>query len=186
MTALRIWDDAQDLLNVATAALDTLPGEDGQLAGAPLRRYLSDGLPSYDCPSMLNVYVATLGEYPAGPVPAVARVKYNRINTVQLVLTCIRCRPEMMMRPDPAPTWALNLAAKQHMADGWVLWNGVWRAIVAGQLFSKCDGVDIVGSVADDPSGGASGWVFRMAPITGGYDPIPNYVAVTTELATKP
>lgn len=175
--ALRLWDDAQALLDVATASLDSLPVEDSALAGAPLRRFISDGQPAYDCPAMLSVHVATLGEYPTPVSPTLARVSHNRINSVQYVLTCIRCRPDVLQKPDPAPTWALNKAARQHLADGWALWNGVWRAIVNEQLFVKCDGVEVVGAVADDPNGGASGWVFRVEPITGGYDPIPDYVA---------
>jgi hypothetical protein len=180
VSGLTLWDEAQALLDVATAALDTLPDEDASLAGAPLRRYINDGLPSYDCPAMLTVHVSTIGEFPIGTIPPQERVKWYRLNSVQFVLTCIRCRPDALNQAQPAPVQFHNKAGRQHLADGWAIWNGVWRAINREQLFSKCDGVEIVGAVADDPNGGASGWVFRFSPIIGGYDPIPDYVAPTS------
>ena len=181
MTGLALWTDAQALMDVCVAALDSLPDDDAALLGAPDRQLFTDGLPQYSGCDQISIFVTASGELPTttgnvSPSPSLNRVRFGRVNVPSYAISAVRCRPTALSdQEEPSPA-AYAIAAKQHMADVWALWNGIYRAFVNGMLFSKCDGITMEVAVADDPSGGVSGWVLIVTVPTDGYDPIPDYV----------
>jgi len=159
---------AVELLDACVESLDTIPTFNPGLAGAPERRFVSPGLPVWDCCEMLTVHVDGLSESATSPAGLAQgrRQVYSRINLVSLVVTMSRCIPviggtQLDAIPEPDD---LQSAAEQLNADGWALWNHLFNMIRNEELFEKCLEIFWDGMRAVVPSGGCAGWttVFRV------------------------
>lgn len=165
---------ALDFLNVAAAALDTIPTFDGldTLLGAPARRYLSPGKPVPDC-DQLTVHVARVAEDATPPtgLGAGTRQKQDfRVNLVTLVVTLYRCVPKIGSDLKAPKTEAQEAADAQLNADGWALWNTVWNKLRAGTLRPRCSQVYMDSLTALENSGGYGGWALTIRAQVEGYE----------------
>lgn len=176
--ALDAWEIATDVLTAACAALDTLPDVDATLTGCPARAYVSPGLPAIDC-DQLTVHLPSmfeagtdLGEGPPELSMAI-RTRAQRVNIVTLRVMLARClpKPSSGARIRWPSLDQLELAAKQHAADGWVLWNGLYRAAKEGQLGRPCDAITFAAALPLDPQGGYGGWSLTVQMQLDGFRP---------------
>lgn len=171
---LDLADLAETFLQLCVDALNTLPAQG--LQGAQDRRYVSPGLPVWDCPDMLVVHVQPVVEAdttPGGLDAGRRSARFARINHVGLIATSLRCIPTgsennvgTWVPPDPVE---LGAAARQLNADAWALWNHLFNAVHAEGLLTLCDEVfwDAITPVI--PSGGAAGWLVTARASLGGY-----------------
>jgi hypothetical protein len=166
---------AEELLAAAVDSLDDGAVLSG-LLGAPERRFVSPGIPVWDCCDMLTVDVRAIGELPTGPQGGVGsagkRHIYGRINLATLVTTITRCLPagETVGKRYTPPTIAQQeAAAEQINADGWALWNGILNRLTAGLLWEKCLEVHWETMAAVAPSGGCAGWTLSLRVMLDGY-----------------
>lgn len=168
---------AQALLDNAVLALDTLPSFDATLEGAPDRQFVSPGLPvddfvGSDCCSQIACWVSPVTE--SGTTPATRRSERNAwINQVALTVGVTRCIPTGTSSTvgiyTPPSDDELTEAARQHNADGWVLWNYLHEAVHSEQLLTLCDAVAFDGFIDRIPQGGCSGWQGIIRATLGGY-----------------
>jgi hypothetical protein len=170
---------AHDFLEAMEDALETVPLFDPTLLGPPPRSYVSPGLPVWDCPEQLTVYVTPVVDLDTAPggLGALKRVRVAHVTTVQIIGTITRCVPtgaENQLGNYVMPTEAsLEAAAKQINHDGWALWNHVWSLVHAGQLLTLCQGAIFEGMSAVIPSGGSAGWEIRIRAELDGYEETP-------------
>lgn len=166
---------AVDLLDVAVDALDSIPAFDPGLAGAPDRRYVSPGTPSFDFSGVTNfcegceqltVHIPGVLEFPQG---LDTHKQDARKNLVIFTVTATRCIPVIHNGGFPTPT-EITAAAAQTNADGWALWNHIWNAIRSGELFSICGPVFWDGLRAINPSGGCGGYTLTLRAEVEGYE----------------
>ena len=168
------------LLDVADA-LDTIPDDDPTLEGAPLRQFISPGVPvndfvGRDCCSQIAVWALPTVEADTAPGGLDAGKRAGRhawINHVGLSAAVSRCIPmgesgslELFTPPSAD---VLTEAARQHNADGWALWNHLHNAVHAEHLLTLCDEVAFDGITPAIPAGGCSGWVVAIRANLGGY-----------------
>lgn len=167
---------AQELLEAAIDALDTVPTFAPGLAGAPERSYVSPGLPAFDFTNVedycegcdqVTVHVTAVGESPAGREDT--HKQGSRKNIVQFVVTATRCIPTIQDGRFPTAE-ELSEAAQQTNADGWALWNHIWNLIRADELFSLCGSVSWDGLRAINPSGGCGGYTLTLRADVEGYE----------------
>jgi hypothetical protein len=157
----------QAVLTGAEAALDEIPGFAPGLSGAPERTFVSAGQPSLDCCDQLSVNAATIreGATEPGGLGAGTRHRQNfRINHVGAQVWITRC----LDSNDPIPQIsAIEALAEQVNADGWALWNYLFRS---ADLVSVCDGLFMDALTPLQPSGGCSGWLLSMRLQLAGYE----------------
>jgi len=162
---------ADDLYASAEALLQaciTLLG-----ASAPGTAFVSPGEPIYDCCPMLAVHVGSVveaGTSPGGALDSGHRTRFSRVNVVSLVVSIVRCDVEVASQTLP------NVAAKQGVAmqtyaDGWTLWNGLYRMLADGVLFRNCSERFLDDAVPIDSSGGCVGFRIGLRVSLPGYDP---------------
>lgn len=166
--------DATDLhtlmlavLDASVAALDEIPGFAPGLSGAPERTFVSSGTPALDCCNQLSVNASTIreGQTGTGGLQAGQRHRYNgRINLVGVQVYITRCLSTT--NDIPTPTEQQNLA-EQTNADGWALWNYMFRQ---ADLVALCDGLFMDAITPLNPSGGCSGWLLSMRLQLAGYE----------------
>lgn len=157
---------AEDLLEVAVDALDSIPTFDPGLAGAPDRSYVSPGMPSFDCCDQLTVHIPGVNELPQANN---THQQGARKNIVIFTVTATRCIPSLENGNIPEAA-EITAAAAQTNADGWALWNHIWNAIRSGELFSICGPVSWDGLRAINPSGGCGGYVLTLRAEVEGYE----------------
>ena len=166
---------AEELLEAAVDALDTIPTSAPGLAGAPERSYVSPGTPSFDftgaedlCEGcdQLTVHIPGVNEMPQ----ALDTHKQGaRKNIVVFVVTATRCIPTIQSGHFPSAA-DIQEAAEQVNADGWALWNYIWNLIRSGDLFSLCGPVSWDGLRAINPSGGCGGYTLTLRAEVEGYE----------------
>lgn len=159
-----------ELLAASIEALNTLPGIDVRLEGAPDRAFTSSGQPALDCceDGQLSVNAAAISASPATGQTC----KSGRTNYVGLTVTIGRCIPVGGDQGLPPSSEELDDAAAQTNADAWALWNHLYGLWCAGLLFSMCGGVFWDGMRALQPSGGCGGWVLALRVSLDGYDDV--------------
>lgn len=177
--ALDLFLTAERLLTVCTEALDDQLPPLG-LEGAPERRYVSPGLPAFDCPTQLTVHIPALTEeltVPLSPQPATgSRQKARgRINLVNFVVTIVRCAPGMENSGVFPTVDEEESSAEQVMADGWCLWVTIFRLAMNGDLFGGdvCQVRRMSSSPSLDPMGGTVGWTINLQTELDGYAAVP-------------
>lgn len=175
-TVASLHETAQALLDAATAAVATTVG------GPVAESYLSPGLPAFDrgCDSVIGYAGALNWEAtsPFGAMPSGHRFQYGAwVNLPTLLVTVVRCvhvgaGDGKLYRP-PTPGQSTTDALKI-MEDGWALWNGVAREILAGALFDGvCNDIKFQGLVPLTPQGGLAGWTLQVGVELGGYEVTP-------------
>jgi hypothetical protein len=167
-----LYDLQAELLQVAADLLDQLP------AGAPDRQYVAHGLPAIDC-EQLTVHAYQVGEASTDPADQpLARfrrdVTYPRQTLVFCVITVVRCYPGPTGDSQPPAVADLAAAEQTISADGWVLWNGIPRAIREGELtlwraesFTSWEALQPLG-----PMGELAGWTMGLQTRLDGFDPL--------------
>lgn len=159
---------AEEFLAACEEALDTIPGFDPDLDGAPARSFVAPGQPAADCCPQLTVHVASLLEAPTfGGLSEGTKARSGRINQVQLAMTLFRCADLTKAIP---PQSELEAAGRQVNADGWALWNHLYNMLRAGTLFERCTGVFWEGMRSLPPEGGCVGWFSSVRVNTDGYE----------------
>ena len=164
MAAGDLHDLALDVLDAAAAILQ---GE----SEAAEHIYLSHGPPALDCPDQLTVHITTIGEAATQQTdPLAPGMRKARVNLTGLAVTITRCYPTVDDHGNAPPADELTAASARLNADGWALWNGLWRR--RAELFSTCEAVFFDGLAALDAQGGIAGWVMPIRVELGGYAPV--------------
>lgn len=178
-----LHDLAEDFLQACADSLDTIPGADPDLVGAPARAFVNPGVPVWDCCEQLVVYDPSVGEQatlPSNtPGTTARRHVFGRIPMVRLVATITRCIPQGTVvgktYTPPLPA-LLTAAAAQHHADAWALHNGIFNRLGQGLLAGgRCSEASWEGLEAVTPAGGCGGWTLQIRFQLDGYgyaDPI--------------
>ena len=167
---------SQGLLDACAEALDTIPAWDATLLGAPDRKFVSAGLPVWDCCEQLVVHVVGLveGNTSPGGLASGKRFSTGRINHVILNATMTRCISTGVESSGGAysPPTVANLGADgvQHNADGWALWNHLYNLQSSGLFLNLCDEVFFEGITSAIPAGGCAGWVVAVRAYLAGYN----------------
>jgi hypothetical protein len=169
-----LFDLADELLDVCTEALDSIPTFTGleELLGSPSYRFVADAAPIADCcdDGMLAVHVNAVSDQFARP-PAPASPKANVPN---LIVTVLRCLPLGEVDGDSytAPTAEeVTASARQTLADGWALWNRIYNMIRADQFLTRCQRAEFVGMQSIRPGDGqCGGWQLSFRAELSGYD----------------
>lgn len=163
-----------DLLAASVEALDTIPGYDVSLAGAPERAFVSSGLPTLDCCDQLAVSAIAVNEAPTAPggLGAGRRNVTGRRNLVGLVVTITRCVPGPDEEMNPPTVAELEASAAQTNADAWALWNHLWEMWRADLLFTFCGEVFWDGLRSLPASGGCGGSTLTLRVSLDGYDDV--------------
>ena len=151
-----------EFLDACVDALDTIPGFDPGLGGAPDRRFISPGQSADDCcPDQLTVYALQVNGQEVGPEHS-----YGRYNMPVIQARIVRCIPTEAEAPDPDERTEI---AAQVNADGWALWNSIFNAIRSGDLFTLCGPVIWDGLRSVQPSGLCGGWTLTLRVRLEGY-----------------
>jgi hypothetical protein len=162
------------VLAAATAALDTIPGFDPALEGAPDRTFTGAGQPVFDCCPALSVNASTIREAPTEPLGLAAGTRHRqnfRKNLVAVQVWITRCSANGEAGQPPTVA-ALTAVSEQVNADGWALWNYMWNINRSGSsdpIVSLCDEWYMDSLIPLQPSGGCSGWQLNIRAELAGY-----------------
>lgn len=169
-----LFELAQELLDVCTEALDSVPDFAGldDLEGAPGYRFVSDAAPIPECcdEGMLSVHVNNVTDRFAREAEPGA----PKLNVPSLIVSLLRCVP--MGDGEGAdytpPTAAeIETSARQLLADGWVLWNHIYNAIRAEEFLTRCRRADFVSMQSIRPGDGqCAGWQLAFLAQLDGFD----------------
>lgn len=170
---------ADEILDAAVEALDTIPVSAPGLEGAPGRAFVSPGEGSIDCcdDGQLSVYVSAISDAPLAPGLKQGRLEAGKKIHVAVTLIIARCIPDnrglMVEIADPPLTTDLEAVAAQTYADIWALENclyGMWRS---GELFTLCGEVFFEGA-RPFMEGGCAGWRLTIRFTLDGYECVPS------------
>lgn len=145
--------------------------------GGPIeRRFVSPGLPAWDCCPQLTVHAGGPAEANTAPLAAALDIGHRanvqgRVNLVLLTITVLRCVPVAGDRglelPHPS---AIEQAAAEVNEDVWAIWNHLFTEKRDGRLFGgKCRELMFAGSVSVATSGGCAGWQIPVQVELDGY-----------------
>ena len=154
--------DITTLTDLANLLLDTAGVclED-TVAGAPVLQYIAPAFPAYDCCDALIVSVAALSDESTSPLSPIAstghRTLYGRVTLATLVVTILRCAPQVQ-QDGSVLTADIEAVAAQVQSDGWVLWNCIDCAIRNGVFLDLCSIVHFDRAVAIREQGACVGW----------------------------
>lgn len=163
-----------EVLEAATAALDTIPGFAPALEGAPERTFISAGQPVFDCCPQLSVNAGPIRDAATEPLGLGAGTRHRldfKKNLVTLQIWATRCSATGQNGQPPTEA-AINAVSAQVNADGWALWNYMWNINRAGSsdpIVSLCDGWYMDSLTPLQPSGGCSGWLLSVRAELAGY-----------------
>jgi len=160
----------QEFLDACIEALDTIPVFAPGLGGAPERSYISPGQSVDDCCPQLTVWAGGVGPSPRSPGLITGKsATQGQIIAIPLVARIIRCVDTGTDGSPPDPT-DLQASAEQINADGWALWNHLFNAVKAEELFSICGEVFWDGLRSLTPSGGCGGYNLFLRVELDGYE----------------
>ena len=174
MAAIDLQAVASEYLAACEQAVATAPG------GAITRSYISPGIPSFDCPPELSVFVGGMTEGITKPVapPLALGQRENITGSVNLVpLTCVvtRCIPTVASDGTFPTAAAIEAAAVETNGDLWAIWNVVPALYRAGLIFTRPDAEQLL--LFFDPAaalaigGGVGGWAISILVEIDGYRP---------------
>lgn len=160
MSAAGLIDAANELLGASVAILGP---------AAPTRRFVSIGVPAYDC-DQLTVHCSAFTAAATSPQSAARDTHHRRavLYEATFVVTVLRCyqasaEPSLL---DPEiripPSAALQGVAEQVYGDVWGLWTGLWAAMKAGTLWAG-RGAALGAAVPVDEQGALSGWTIPVS-----------------------
>lgn len=165
-----LYATAQELLAASVEALDTIPGFDSTLDGAPDRQLIAFAQPVLDCCDQLAVSVVQVLDAPTQSGLAAGRKITMKLNHVFLAVTISRCYPVADSKGNPPSIAEVQGATEQLDADGWALWNHLYCLWTSGDLFTFCDEVFWDSLRPLGPSGGCAGWVLGIHMSLDGYN----------------
>jgi hypothetical protein len=171
-----LYELASDVRDAAVQILDSIPGDDPQLQGAPTEQRLVLGEPVWDCCDLLAVWVPRITEQatsPSSPSGVIGRRHVNgRVPLVSVQIGVTRCQPKGETRGKtyvPPTAAELELAGRQGYADAWALYNGLFNRQAQGLLTDVCDEMTWDGVEAYLPEGGCAGWRIDLRFQLDGY-----------------
>lgn len=168
-----LYDLAAELRDVCVEALDSIPLFAGleDLLGAPTIQYVSPSAPAAECcdgevPGMLAVHVNNITDQLArtgdGGAP--------KLNVPSLIVTATRCVQIVDESGALLDTAELEAQARQHMADGWALWNHIYNLIRAEEFLTRCQRIAFQAMIPIPADGGCGGWQLNFLPQLDGYE----------------
>lgn len=164
-TITSLYDAGAQLLAACVDALDLTP------AGAPARRYVSDGPVAFDC-EQVTVEFTNIGQGDtaplAPPLQPGRRALIASLGIIGMQVIATRCVPILEKNAKAPAVAKITLSAEKVAADGWALWNHLHQAIHDGTLFPGCQGVIIQPALPINTSGGIGGWILNLrVPLDG-------------------
>ena len=166
-----LYGAAAELLGAAIEALDTIPLCDSSLDGAPVRAFVSPGVPAIDCCPQLTTHVVQVRDAPfAGGGLSEGRKLAASVTHVYLTVTIQRCVHMPDQDGNPPLEADMEGDARQMDADAWALWNHIWFLWRSGALFTICDEMFMDGLRLLGPSGGCGGWTLDIHISLSGYE----------------
>lgn len=169
-----LYADAQELLAASAASLDTIPGFDPTLNGAPTRQLIAFAQPVLDCCEQLAVSVVQVQDAPTATGLPAGRQVAAKLNHVFLAVTISRCYPVADNKGNPPSVADIQEHTRQLDADGWALWNHLYCLWTSGDLFTFCGEVFWDSLRPLGPSGGCAGWVLGIHKTLDGYCDVPS------------
>ena len=172
-----LWALADELLDVCTEALDSIPLSPdpaylADLLGAPEYRFVSDAAPIADCcdDGMLAVHVNSIADQFA----RAGQPQAPKANVPNLIVSVLRCLPLGDGEGDsytPPSADEMRDSSRQVLADGWALWNHIYNLIRAGQFLNHCQRAEFAGMQSIRPGDGqCGGWQLSFRAELGGYE----------------
>lgn len=172
MAATDLYDLLNEYLGACHAALADTPG--GQID----RRYVSPGIPAWDCPEQLTVHAGGPAEadtLPSAPVLVQGRRSdvTAAVNLIAMTATVLRCVPVSQKNGQPPAAAALDAAARETTSDVWAIWNHLRSRVRAKSIFLTASG-DVRELILDPAAavltqGGAAGWQIQIRVALDGY-----------------
>lgn len=168
-------DVAAEYLEICNVALADTPG--GQLD----RRYVSVGLPAFDCcdPGQLTVHVGGALEADTAPVAPALQAGHRIqttgvVNMIVLTATVIRCVPVASTDGKNVPTIVqLSAASEKIDADLWAIWNHLVHGKRTGVYFAPNERELVLEpAFAINTQGGCGGWQIPIRVQLSGYQPV--------------
>lgn len=172
-----LWVAADELLDVCTEALDTIPTADGpswlaDLAGAPEYRYVSDAAPLPNCcdDGLLVVHVNNITDR----FSREAAPQAPKLNVPSHIVTLLRCVPMGVLNGEdwiPPTVEQQTASSQQTLADAWALWNHIYNLIRAELFLTWCNRADFVSMQSIRPADTAcAGWQLAFLMQVDGYE----------------
>lgn len=172
MAAADLYDLCKALLDASAEAVALSPG------GEIDRRFVSPGLPAFDCCPQLTVHAGgpqwgdTAPLQP--PLQPGHRVDEGRaLNLVTVTVTVIRCVPGLEEQGQTVrlPTAAsLDESSKATLGDCWAIWNHLYTRKLDLTLFPpRTREMFFDPAVPVSIAGGCAGWMLQFRVQLGGY-----------------
>jgi len=168
-----LYELCEELLDFCAEALDTIPDfpDPAWLAdmdGAPSNRFVSPGPPLRECcdDGQLTVHVQPITDrlHRSNANPG-----SEKVNLPTLIVTLLRCVSIVTEEGEVETPAVQTEFAKQHMADGWALWNHIYNLIRAEQFLTLCQAADFVAMVPVPVEGMCGGWQLNFQVELEGY-----------------
>lgn len=179
MSAADLKGIADDILDAAIQALDTIPVSAPGLEGAPERAFVSPAEGSIDCcdDGQLTVFIDSIADAPLAPGLGQGRLQAGKKIHVAAVVTIARCVPDnrglMVEIADPPLAADLEAIATQTYADIWALENCLYGLWQSGDLFTLCGEV-FFERARPFLEGGCAGWRLIVRFTLDGYQCVPS------------
>lgn len=168
-----LYDLAAELRDICAEALDSIPEHPGMddLDGAPAYAFVSDAAPIPECcdDGMLAVHVNNVTDRFA----RAAEPSAPKLNVPSLIVSLLRCVPVGTGEGDhyePPTVDEIQTSARQTLADGWALWNGIYSAIEQEVFLTRCRRAEFVSMQSVRPGEGqCAGWQLAFLVQLDGY-----------------
>lgn len=152
----RLYGVARQVLDLVAAALDATP------AGAPDRRYVSDGpLVAWDCEQLVVAVEGTVSHDGDLMVETPGPVNCLVMRAATLGVWIVRCAPTVEDDGTPPPADDIDANAAVMLADPTVMLDAIVTAYQAGEL-AGAFGLALLGWDGVGPEGGLVGGVLRV------------------------
>lgn len=156
----KLADTADALLTVVADGL-TAAG-----LQVPVRTYVADGPPAYDCEQLVVALVRLYPGLPFQDDPGQPVLKATLLRSATLAVHLVRCLPAMKSGPrgaDVFPTQdELNTSGMRVLTDAYVLPTSVVAAWHAGTFLGLCDAMGVRELVPAEPQGGFGGSILTV------------------------
>lgn len=172
MAASALYDACAELLAAADSALALTIG------GAIPRKFVSPGMPVFDCPPQLTVHSGGPSMADTAPLSPWLQPGHrvhigSIVDLAVLTITVARCTPTLketahkITFPNPAD---LDASAQEILNDVWVIWNHLVTLKKNETLFPPLQREMFFGAaVALRTSGGVAGWEIPIRVQLPGY-----------------
>jgi len=167
----------EELLAAAVASLDHIPEVFPELLGAPERQLVAppgDIVAACDQVLVNESGVGSMATRPQSPAAAAGKKHvFGRVTEATLQVAVTRCclpvgttSGRIYTPPSAAQE---QEAARQLLADGWALWNGLFTRMVRGDLLDRCSSIGWEGMSPIGPLGACGGHLLTLRVALAGY-----------------